>query len=80
MIINDSDGLGWLNEADLSTVSYYQFDLEAEFDIKQYLVILSDEASVPGVVQYVTSIPVLTMVDKTVVPYKYSLFKWSKCA
>ena len=60
MVINESNGLGWLNEdlPDLSTVSHYHFDLELEFDIKRYLDILADEAN--GAVQSTTSRPAST--------------------
>ena len=64
MVINESDGLEWLNE-DLSTVSHFQFDLELEFDIKRYLDILTDEGS-GSMVHSTTSIPAsVPMVNKT---------------
>ena len=39
LVVAELDGLDWLNEdlPDLSTVSYHQFDLELDFDIKRYI-------------------------------------------
>ena len=47
LVVAEPGGLDWLNEdiPDFSTVSLHQLDLELDFDIKQYLDILADEAT-----------------------------------